>query len=98
MKPTAVDFTKRQIYQGRLDNGADYYAKTGSGWKGRSDDGNNAGKLRDGWYVGFVEHGPERYVFVLDISDIRPDPASKAFGGQIAKGIALSILNGYFGR
>lgn len=98
VKPAAVDFTKRHLYQGKLDNGADYYAKTGSGWQGRSDAGNNAGKLRDGWYVGFIDHGPEQYVFVSNISDKRPDPASKAFGGQISKGIAMSILNGYFGK
>lgn len=96
VKRTAVDFTKRHLSRGKLDNGADYYAKTGSGWHGRSDDGNNAGKLRDGWYVGFIDHGPEHFVFVSNISDTRPDPASQSFGGQISKGIALSILNGYF--
>lgn len=98
VNPKSIDFTRRQIYQGKLDSGADYFAKTGSGWKGRTDDGNNKGKLRDGWYVGFVENGPERYVFVSNISDKRPDPASKAFGGHISKGIALSILNDYFGK
>jgi len=95
---TAIDQTKRILYQGTLNTGADYYAKTGSGWKGRSDDGGNQGKLRDGWYVGIVEKGSAKYVFVTTISDKSPDPTAKLLGGPIAKGIALTLLNGYLGR
>lgn len=96
VSPIAIDKTKRLIHQGNLANGADYFGKTGSGWHGRSEDGNNSGKLRDGWYVGIVEQGIAKYVFVTNITDRKPDPASQKYGGQIARGIALSILNDYF--
>lgn len=94
----AIDLTKRMMHQGKLNNGADYYAKTGSGWQDRSDTGNNTGKLRDGWYVGFVENGSAKYVFVTNISDKSPNPTAKQFGGPIAKSIALAVLNNYFGK
>jgi beta-lactamase class D len=96
VKPVAIEKAKRLIHQGSLANGVDYFAKTGSGWHGRSKDGNTSGKLRDGWYVGMVEQGTAKYVFVTNITDRKPEPASQKYGGQIAKGIALSILNDYF--
>jgi len=95
VSPAAVAATRRLMYQGKLAGGAEYFGKTGSGWQGRSEDGSNKGKFRDGWYLGFVETKQESFAFVVNISDRHPAPAATAYGGQVAKGIALGILNDY---
>jgi beta-lactamase class D len=89
--------TKKIIYAGKLDQGADYYGKTGSGWKNRNDNGQNNGKMRDGWYIGMVENVGKEYLFVSNITDkTQPEASNKQMGGPIAKEISLQLLNGYF--
>lgn len=93
----AVTNTKKNLYQGKLNNGADYYGKTGSGRHGRNERQTNPSKLRDGWFVGFIEKGAQQYIFVSNLTDkARPKPTDKAYGGQIMKPIAIQLLNDYF--
>lgn len=93
----AIINTKKNLYQGKLNNGADYYAKTGSGRHGRNERQINPSKLRDGWFVGFIEKGTQQYIFVSNLTDkASPKSADKAYGGQIMKPIAIQLLNEYF--
>lgn len=89
--------TKKNLYQGKLDNGADYYGKTGSGLHGRNDRETNPSKLRDGWFIGFIEDGAQRYIFVSNLSDeTAPASTDKLYSGQIQKSITIKLLNDYF--
>ncbi len=93
----AITQTKENLYQGKLENGANYYGKTGTGWRGRSHDGNNSGKIRDGWYVGFIESGAEQCIFVSNLSDKQaPAPTDRSYGSQVLKPITVKLLNDYF--
>jgi beta-lactamase class D len=94
---SAVENTKKNMYQGKLDNGADYYGKTGAGRHGRNERLTNPSKLRDGWFVGFIENGSQQYIFVSNLSDkIIPAPTDKAYGSVILKPITIKLLNDYF--
>lgn len=87
----AIDNTKDNIYQGKLNNGADYYAKTGSGHSSKSK------QLREGWFEGFIQNGTEQYIFVSNLTDKSvTETNSKAYGGLLIKLITLKILNDYF--
>lgn len=98
----AIDTTKKNLYIGKLDNGADYYGKTGSGRYSRKD--NNPSLLREAYFVGFVENGSEQYIFVSNLSDktvqakIDKDGNLIPFGGQVIKPITIKLLNTYFLR
>ncbi len=93
----AVANTKQNLYQGKLANGADFYGKTGSGRHGRNERQTNSSKLRDGWFIGFIEKGAEQYIFVSNLTDkTAPKSEDKAYGGQIMKPITIKILNTYF--
>lgn len=93
----AVAHTKKNLYQGHLDNGANYYGKTGSGRHGHNERQPNPSTLRDGWFVGFIEHGTEHYIFVSNLTDkLSPSPTDKAYGSQLLKPITMRLLNGYF--
>ncbi|MDW5415209.1 penicillin-binding transpeptidase domain-containing protein [Iodobacter sp. CM08] len=93
----AMAETKKIIYVGKLNHGADLYGKTGSGWKNRSDKGGNSKKMRDGWYIGLVENAGKQYIFVSNITDENiPSADDKKMGGPIAKEISLKLLNSYF--
>ena len=95
----AIANTQQNLYQGKLDNGADYYGKTGSGRNGRNERQTNPSKLRDGWFVGFIEKGTQQYIFVSNLTDkIPPAKTDKAFGSQILKPITLNLLNDYFAK
>jgi beta-lactamase class D/beta-lactamase class D OXA-1 len=86
----AVAHTRKNLYLGKLDNGADYYGKTGSG--------KHEG-LRDGWFVGFIENGPQHYIFVSNLSDkVTPAPTDQSFGSVILKPITMKLLNDYFAK
>lgn len=95
--------TKRNMYQGKLDNGADYYGKTGSGRHGHNERESNPSQLRDGWFVGFIEMGSQQYIFVSNLTDKlssinKPDEKLKIYGSEILKPITMSLLNGYFAQ
>ena len=102
----AVANTKQNLYLGKLDNGADYYGKTGSGRHGRNERQTNPSKLRDGWFVGFIENGAEHYIFVSNLTDKKPastdksygSTALKPYGSQILKPITMKLLNDYFAK
>jgi len=92
----AIVNTQKNLYQGKLANGAAYYGKTGSGRHGLT--GKDA-QLRDGWFVGFIESGTQRYIFVSNLTDkAAAAPTDKSYGGQLMKPITLSLLNQYFTR
>ena len=101
----AIANTKENLYQGKLNNGADYYGKTGSGRYGRNERLTNPSKLRDGWFVGFIENGTQRYIFVSNLTDKviqasidKSDGSLKPYGTQILKPITLKLLNDYFAK
>jgi beta-lactamase class D/beta-lactamase class D OXA-1 len=100
----AVAHTKENLYQGKLDHGADYYGKTGSGRHGRNERETNPSKLRDGWFVGFIENGTQQYIFVSNLTDKVPASTDesygrdglKPYGSAVLKPITLTLLNDYF--
>lgn len=101
----AITNTKKNMYQGKLDNGADYYGKTGSGRHGRSERLTNPSLLRDGWFVGFVETGNQQYIFVSNLTDKKiqatidkSDGSLKPYGSQLLKPITMTLLNDYFAK
>ena len=101
----AIAKTKRNMYLGKLDNGADYYGKTGSGRHGRNERERNPSQLRDGWFIGFVEKGNQKYIFVSNLTDKsvqasidKSDGSLKPFGSQLLKPITMQLLNDYFSK
>ncbi|MCL9684317.1 penicillin-binding transpeptidase domain-containing protein [Legionella maioricensis] len=101
----AIVKTKENMYLGKLDNGADYYGKTGSGRHGRNERESNPSQLRDGWFVGFVEDGSQKYIFVSNLTDKvvqasidKSDGSLKPFGSQLLKPITMQLLNDYFAK
>lgn len=99
----AVVNTKKNLYLGKLDNGADYFGKTGSGRHGRNERLPNPSKLRDGWFIGFIQKDNQQYIFVSNLTDKKvqatidkSDGSLKPFGSQLLKPITLKILNDYF--
>ncbi len=97
LNENAIKNTKQNIYLGKLNNGADYYGKTGSGRHGRNERLANPSPLRDGWFIGFIEQGEEQYIFVSNLTDkVAPLPTDKGYGSQILKPITLTVLNEYF--
>ncbi|MCP0913326.1 MULTISPECIES: penicillin-binding transpeptidase domain-containing protein [Legionella] len=92
----ALHLTKKNMYQGQLENGADLYGKTGSGRHGASERASNPSLLRDGWFIGFVEKGSQQYLFISNLSDKTPPaPMDKAFGSAVLKPITVKLLNEY---
>ncbi len=97
LNQTAIKETKNNMYLGKLNNGASYYGKTGSGRHGRNERLSEPSKLRDGWFVGFIEQGSDQYIFVSNLSDtVAPLAGDNAYGSQILKPITLQLLNEYF--
>lgn len=101
----AVANTRKNLYLGKLTNGADYYGKTGSGRHGRNERQANPSNLRDGWFVGFVENGTQQYIFVSNLTDKmeqaavdETDGSLKPYGSQILKPITMQLLNSYFAK
>ena len=102
----AVVNTKKNMYLGKLENGADYYGKTGSGRHGRNERETNPSTLRDGWFVGFIEKGAQHYIFVSNLTDKAPASTDKAYGNPILqpygaavlKPITMQLLNSYFAK
>jgi beta-lactamase class D/beta-lactamase class D OXA-1 len=99
----AVANTKENLYLGKLDNGADYYGKTGSGRHGRNERLTHPSLLRDGWFVGFIQHDNQHYIFVSNLTDQKvqaiideSDGSLKPLGSQILKPITMKLLNDYF--
>ncbi len=97
----AVIHTKTNLYIGKLENGADYFGKTGSGRNGRNERLSNPSKLRDGWFIGFIQNGDQQYIFVSNLTDktvqaTMTDGELKPFGSQLLKPITMKILNDYF--
>jgi beta-lactamase class D/beta-lactamase class D OXA-1 len=90
----AIDQTRQNMALGKLDNGADCYGKTGAGRHRMRATDRAPAKLRDGWFVGFVESGTERFVFVSNLTDQKePGPADRSAGSEVLKPIVLRILN-----
>lgn len=99
----AITNTKRNMYQGKLENGADYYGKTGSGRHGHNEREVNPSQLRDGWFIGFIEMGSQQYIFVSNLTDkmtsiSKSDGSLKLYGSEILKPITMKLLNNYFAK
>jgi beta-lactamase class D len=97
----AVQQTKQNMFLGKLNNGARYYGKTGSGRHGNNERHGKPSLLRDGWFVGFVEQGDQQYVFVSNLTDLLTQTPSASgdltpYGSQVLKPITMNLLNEYF--
>lgn len=102
---SAIENTRKNLYLGKLSNGAHYYGKTGSGRHGRNEREANPSKLRDGWFVGFIEQGDQHYIFVSNLTDKivqasidKSDGGLKPYGSQVLKPITMKLLNDYFNK
>ena len=99
----AITNTKKNMYQGKLNNGAALYGKTGSGRHGHNEREIRPSQLRDGWFVGFIEINSQQYIFVSNLTDKVPlinqsDGNSKLYGSEILKPITMKLLNNYFAK
>gem|GEM_PF-440955 len=95
----AVAHTKKNMYQGMLDNGAAYYGKTGSGWHSYSEKKASPEKLRDAWFIGFIEQGTRQYIFVSNLSDtVKPTTADGSLASDVLKPLTVQLLNDYTSR
>lgn len=97
----AVVYTKKNLFLGKLLNGASYYGKTGSGRHGQNERQAHSSRLRDGWFVGYVEKGNQQYIFVSNLTDKFPTATEnngvlKPYGSQLLKPITIQLLNDYF--
>lgn len=97
----AINYTKQNMYLGKLENGAEIYGKTGSGRHGRNERLENPSKKRDGWFVGFIEKNNQQYIFVSNLTDkVDQTPNEKGsiepYGSQVLKPITMGLLNEYF--
>lgn len=70
-------------------NGWKLFGKTGSGFE-RNADGSKNEALSHGWFVGWLEKGDQRIVFVYHKSNI--DMKSQGYGGPVAKKEALEKM------
>jgi len=92
----AIDQTRKNMALGKLENGAEIYGKTGAGRHRMRATDRSPGKLRDGWFVGFVESGADHYIFVSNLTDRQapaPAPDDRSAGSQILKPIVMRILD-----
>lgn len=104
VSPGAVKYTTENMYIGALEQGARLYGKTGAGRNGRNERLSNPSQLRDGWFIGFVEQGNRRFIFVSNLTDRVPasdhfahgQPAVAPYGSQVLKPLVLTLLNTFF--
>ena len=87
----AVADTKHNMYLGKLKNGAEYYGKTGAGRHKMRETDSKPSQLRDGWFVGFIEKGAQRYIFVSNLTDRQvPKPGFSTAGSMVGYGTDCS--------
>ncbi|KTD04832.1 class-D beta-lactamase [Legionella geestiana] len=104
VSPRAVKNTIDNMYLGTLVNGERLYGKTGAGRNGRNERLPNPSQLRDGWFIGFVEKGNRRFIFVSNLTDravVLPhssdgQPAFVPYGSQVLKPLVITLLNAFF--
>ncbi|KTD22360.1 penicillin-binding transpeptidase domain-containing protein [Legionella londiniensis] len=89
--------TEQNMYLGRIKNGAALFGKTGSGIH-KADLTTDDHTLRDGWFIGFIENGTQKYIFVGNLTDKYPPhkEQNQFAGSQILKPLVLEVLNNYF--
>ncbi len=90
----AIDNTMQNIYLGKLtDDGWNWYGKTGSGRRNTTYQG-KAERVRDGWFVGYLEKSGQTYVVVTNLTDIKTPTGSEhdTSGGPQAKAITQDII------
>lgn len=90
----AIDNTMQNIYLGKLtDDGWDWYGKTGSGRRNISYKG-KIERVRDGWFVGYLQKSGQTYVVVTNLTDIKTPTGSEhdISGGPQAKAITQNII------
>lgn len=93
---SAIAATLQNLYLGKLSNGYEYYGKTGSGRHGNNERMKNPSRLREGWFVGFVIKGHEKYIFVSNLTDKLPQTTMKPYGSQVLKPLILDLLRQTF--
>jgi len=78
----AIQSTEDNMFIGCLKSGWELYGKTGSGYSPE--------RLPEGWFVGFLIKGKQKYIFVTNYTDNKT--ISKKSGGLTAKNITLKLL------
>jgi len=80
----SMELTQGNLFLKKFDIGWSLYGKTGSG--------RDANAMKEGWFVGFIEKGQRKYIFVTNFTSlIKIDMATA--GGPIAKDITMQILH-----
>lgn len=78
----SMDDTKDNMYLETLANGWKLYGKTGS----------SEVQQGEGWFVGFIQHAEQTYIFVVNFTDLKIDQ-SHEYGGPRAKAILKKLLS-----
>lgn len=70
-----------------------YLETSATGWKlyGKTGTGETPEHLERGWFVGFVERGKEKYIVIVNFTDLQKTNSNKP-GGIRAKNIAKAYL------
>jgi beta-lactamase class D len=87
----AMIATKANMFRETSPNGYQLYGKTGSGSDLHHPIINNQHQLEHGWFIGFLEKGKQKYVFVLNFSDLQP-PQTTDPAGLRAKAMTKLLL------
>lgn len=90
IKVDAMTSTYQNMFLESFDNHWQLYGKTGSGYNNRNKSLPKNTYI-DGWFVGFITKNNKHYVFVTNISDIKPT-ISVNLAGITAKNITKQIL------
>ena len=83
--------TKKNMFRETSPNGYQLYGKTGSGSDVHHPIYNQQHQLEDGWFTGFLEKDHQKYIFVLNFSDLQP-PLTIEPAGLRAKAMTKSFL------
>jgi beta-lactamase class D len=93
----AVNNIKKNLYLGKLDNGLDYYGKTGSGRHKDNKKEASSRELRDAWFIGFIDNRVQHYTFVSNLSDkVALAIYNKSLGSAVLMPITIKLLNNFF--
>lgn len=89
----AMHNTKENMYIETTPNGWQLYGKTGTGrFQQQQIKMNDKTKLQHGWFIGFITKANQKYIFVLNFTDLKT-PQDKEGGGARAKLMIKQILN-----
>jgi len=87
LKTSMTDKLKDNMYLETSSNGWKLYGETG----GNNSQQNTHHNLEEGWFIGFIQKDEQKYIFVLNFSDLQT-PNTTENAGDRAKQIIKTIL------